>query len=117
MRSKIVKRLRWWFESHQVPLTVQLEKSNLSLKALSPIQVTFSEDCVIQKHSDLQWKKFTAVLLEDKFKIDDVSRALQLSDRSARRLLNWAKRSGFVNGGRGTGQKSYHLSNKWKRAA
>lgn len=114
---QIVKRLRWWLAEHQIPLTIKLEKSNLFLRSTAPIEIVFSSDRKIQKYSDLQWEKLTRVLKENKFTTVDVSKYLNLSDRSARRLMSWAKKSGLVTGGRGTGQKNYNLVNRWKHAA
>jgi hypothetical protein len=114
---RLVKRLRRWLNSQNIPLSIHLEKSNLNLIAKAPVEILLTRKRSLEKATDLIWEKLTLELKKPSFTSQDVSECLKLSARSATRLLNWARQRNLITGGWGTGHKKYRFSKKSNKAA
>jgi tetratricopeptide (TPR) repeat protein len=114
---QLVKRLRNWFQGQKIPLSIHLERSNISLIAKAPVEISLNRQRELESSTDLLWEKLTLMLTTSSFSSKDVCEYLKISPRSARRLLNWARQRNLIKGGHGTGHKNYRLREKPAKAA
>lgn len=117
---KLIKRLDQWFEEHQVPLRIQMKKSEFALKAREGhrIQVFVQRGKTLSKQEG-NVTHLREIFKDRSFSSQNVADKLQISKASAQNLLQQALTDGMIikrGSGRGT---TYALAprNRKKMAA
>lgn len=110
---KLTQRLQQWLKQQGLPLQIKLWRQKLKLCSIAPVDLFLSPVANKINYQMSLWGRLTERLTErlmtKTFSVDQIVHALQISERSAQRLICWAKQHKLVEGGKGSGHKHYRL--------